>query len=73
MTSAVAHTVSLVVNGAAMTVAAATLAELLIEADFAGTRVATAVNGAFVPEKARSETKLVAGDKIEILTPRQGG
>jgi sulfur carrier protein len=73
MTSAAARTVSLTVNGAAMTAAATTLAELLVEANFAGVRVATAVNGAFVPERARPETKLVAGDKIEILTPRQGG
>jgi sulfur carrier protein len=77
MTSAAARpvslAVSLTVNGAAMTAAATTLAELLIEANFAGVRVATAVNGSFVPERARSETKLVSGDKIEILTPRQGG
>jgi sulfur carrier protein len=73
MTSATARTVSLTVNGAAMVVVAQTLADLLIEANFAGVRVATAVNGSFVPERARSETKLSAGDKIEILTPRQGG
>jgi sulfur carrier protein len=73
MTSAAARTVSLIVNGAAMTVAATTLADLLIEANFAGLRVATALNGLFVPERARAETKLVAGDRIEILTPRQGG
>jgi sulfur carrier protein len=73
MTSATARTVSLTVNGAAMVVVAQTLAELLIEANFSGVRVATAVNGSFVPERARSETKLSAGDKIEILTPRQGG
>ena len=73
MTSAMARPVSLIVNGAAMDAAAVTLAELLIEAGFAGVRAATAVNGVFVPERARSETKLNPGDRIEILTPRQGG
>jgi sulfur carrier protein len=73
MTSAAANTVSLIVNGVAMSVAATTLAELLPEAGFAGVRVATALNGAFVPERARAETKLSPGDKVEILTPRQGG
>jgi sulfur carrier protein len=74
MKSAAADTsVSLIVNGAAQSVSAATLAQLLVEAGFAGVRVATAVNGAFVPERARAETKLGPGDKIEILTPRQGG
>ena len=72
MTSAAARTVSLIVNGGTMHVTASTLAELLVEAGFAG-RVATAVNGDFVPERARSETKLKPGDKIEVLTPRQGG
>jgi sulfur carrier protein len=74
MTAAVVRSVRLTVNvnGAAMDVGAATLAELLVEAGYAG-RVATAVNGDFVPERARIETKLRPGDRIEILTPRQGG
>jgi sulfur carrier protein len=73
MTSAAASTVGLIVNGVAMAAAATTLADLLPEAGFAGVRVATALNGAFVPERARAETKLRPGDRIEILTPRQGG
>jgi sulfur carrier protein len=73
MTAAAANTVSLIVNGVAMLAAATTLAELLSETGFAGVRVATALNGVFVPERARAETKLQPGDKIEILTPRQGG
>jgi sulfur carrier protein len=65
--------VSLVVNGTAMDVAARSVAELIDEAGFAGVRVATALNGVFVPERARAETKLRDGDRLEILTPRQGG
>jgi sulfur carrier protein len=68
-----ATVLGLTVNGARMDVAAASMAELLIAAGYAGTRVATALNGDFVPERARAETKLKSGDRIEILTPRQGG
>jgi sulfur carrier protein len=69
----VKQTVALVVNGAPLEADAGTLADLIIEAGFAAQRVATALNGVFVPERARSETKLSVGDRVEILTPRQGG
>ena len=36
-------------------------------------QVATARNGDFVPRQARTATRLAAGDKIEIVAPRQGG
>jgi sulfur carrier protein len=64
---------SLTVNGVRMDVVASSLAALLLASGYADTRVATALNGDFVPERARSETKLKSGDRIEILTPRQGG
>ena len=34
---------------------------------------ATARNGNFVPERARAETALQPGDRIEIVSPRHGG
>jgi len=55
------------------TTRAATLAELVAEQNLAGLKVATAHNGAFVPERARAGTPLAAGDRIEIVSPRQGG
>lgn len=61
------------VNGEAVEAVASTLAALLIEIGYAGQRVATAVNGDFVPERGRSGTPLKAGDEIEIVAPRQGG
>jgi sulfur carrier protein len=73
MKSAAAQTVRLIVNGAALDAVAHTVAELVVEAGFAGQRVATALNGQFVAEQARTETTLKPGDKVEILTPRQGG
>ncbi len=63
----------IVVNGQSIATAADTLAALVEAQGFAGVKVATAVNGDFVPERLRAETTLDAGDRIEILTVRQGG
>jgi len=63
----------LVVNGEDRDVAAATLAEALQSLDFAEAKVATALNGEFVPARAREATSLKDGDRIEIVAPRQGG
>ena len=60
-------------NGQLRTTEAATLADLLIEAGFGDAKVATAVNGEFVPQRARDTRRLAAGDQIEIVSPRQGG
>lgn len=64
---------SLVVNGAARDAHGRTLALVLAELGYAGQKVATALNGTFVPEKARAATPLNPGDQIEIVAPRQGG
>jgi sulfur carrier protein len=63
----------LTVNGRSVRTGAATLAELLSELGYGQGRIATARNGDFVPERARLETRLDAGDKIEVVAPRQGG
>jgi len=63
----------LVVNGEAREVGAATLDEALRSLDFGEAKVATALNGEFVPARARASTALKEGDRIEILAPRQGG
>ncbi len=64
---------AIVVNGEAREARASTLAELLAEFGYGGQKVATAVNGEFVAERARGETRLSPGDQIEIVAPRQGG
>ena len=61
------------VNGATVAVSATTLDRLLAELGYGDARVATAVNGAFVAVSARTQTTLGAGDRIEIVAPRQGG
>ena len=63
----------LVVNGEPRDVRAATLAEALQTLNYGEARVATALNGEFVPARAREATLLKTGDRIEIVAPRQGG
>jgi sulfur carrier protein len=63
----------IVVNGEPMATAAETLLGLIDELDLKEARVATARNGDFVPAHARAGTRLEAGDKIEIVSPRHGG
>ncbi len=54
-------------------IAADTLAGALMELDWGEARVATALNGAFVPKAARAQTVLQDGDRLEVLAPMQGG
>lgn len=63
----------IIVNGDQMTTKATTLAELVGELGLTDQRVATARNGDFVPESKRCTTRLDAGDRIEIVSPRHGG
>jgi sulfur carrier protein len=61
------------VNGVSAEVSAMTLAEALAELGYAEGRFATAVNEEFVPVSARGQHVLQAGDRLEIVAPRQGG
>ena len=63
----------IVLNGEPQEVAAATLAELCAVLGHGRAKIATAVNGAFVPAREREGTRLAEHDKIEIVAPRQGG
>mgnify|MGYP000197132578 CR=1 FL=1 len=67
------ETVDVVVNGEAMSVNPGTLADLLAALGHATERVATAVNGEFVPRPGRASHPLRTGDRVEIVSPRQGG
>lgn len=62
----------IIVNGTATEVAAQTLSALLDELGYADARVATAVNENFVSAAGR-DVALSPGDRVEIVTPRQGG
>lgn len=63
----------LLINGDPRDIEAATLAEALAALDLSGARVATALNGTFVPADARPKTRLSPGDSLEIVAPMQGG
>lgn len=60
-------------NGEAREVAGQCLADALDELGFGKARVATAVNGDFVPAGRRRETALSEGDRVEVLAPMKGG
>ncbi|MFT3729886.1 MAG: sulfur carrier protein ThiS [Hyphomicrobium sp.] len=63
----------LVLNGRKAESAARTLAALVEEQGLQDAKVATALNGQFVPEALRATTALGGGDRVEIVSPRQGG
>jgi sulfur carrier protein len=50
-----------------------TLADLCAALGYGEARVATALNGAFVPAAKRADTLLHDDDRVEIVAPRQGG
>ena len=62
-------------NGQDVSVASATIAELLAEqAIKIGQRgIAVALNGSVVPRSAWGETALSPGDSVEIVRAMQGG
>lgn len=65
--------VDVFVNGNERRTAARTLAELLVELGYGDQRVATAVDGEFIPVADRPAAQLKDGNQIEIVSPRQGG
>ena len=64
---------AIVVNGEAVQVGARTLSDLLTELGYGDAKVATALNGDFIPALRRSKTLIGAGDRVEVVAPRQGG
>jgi sulfur carrier protein len=64
---------NITLNGAPHEVQATRLSEVLAELGLADARVATAVNGDFVPAPARAATELADGDRVEVVAPQQGG
>jgi sulfur carrier protein len=64
---------TITINGQPEDHEAATLAALVEALGLGDAKVATALNGSFVPARARAATALTAGDRVEIVSPRQGG
>ena len=64
---------NITVNGERREVSATSLDRLLGELGYGDARVATALDGAFVPAWRRPATRLTEGSALEILAPMQGG
>ncbi|QRI62196.1 sulfur carrier protein ThiS [Shinella sp. PSBB067] len=64
---------TLIINGEEQKVAATTLADLLSALGYDGEWLATAVNGELVHREDRAAFTLGERDRIEILSPMQGG
>ncbi len=63
----------LIINGEAQVINANTLSQLLSALDYEGEWLATAVNGELIHREERDDHTLAENDRIEILTPMQGG
>jgi sulfur carrier protein len=63
----------IVLNGKSCEVAGARLDRVLEELGYRDAKVATAVNGNYVARKARVQTALAEGDRLEVIAPMQGG
>ena len=61
------------VNGVEHDVREATLEEVLGELGLREAKIATAINGDFVPVSARASRRLQQGDRLEVVSPMQGG
>lgn len=68
-----AQTIRIDVNGATERVASHMLDEVVTELGYGAARIATAVNGTFIPAGDRAAFVLADGDRVEIVSPRQGG
>ncbi|GAB4228314.1 MAG: sulfur carrier protein ThiS [Methyloligellaceae bacterium] len=63
----------IIVNGERKETAARTLEELCAALGFSDAKIATALNGDFVPQSARNTCRLCDNDRVEIVAPREGG
>lgn len=73
MTTTATKTREITLNGRPVATAAGTLADLIDEQGLGEMKVATALNGEFVAARARTATTIAAGDRVEVLSARQGG
>jgi len=63
----------ILVNGVCKSVTGKNLETILNEVGYSEMRVATAVNGNFVPVERRPQFRIREGDQLEVVAPRQGG
>ena len=63
----------ILVNGAPHEVASTTLETVLVELGYTQPRLATALDGDFVPAARRASRALDDGMRLEVVSPMQGG
>ena len=63
----------ILVNAESQEVSAQVLGDILNELGYGDAKIATALNEVFVAKSARAQTNVAEGDRLEIVTPRQGG
>ncbi len=64
---------NIVVNGQKLNISKTNLSIILVELGYKQMKLATALNGDFISVEQRDNTELKDGDKLEILSPQQGG
>jgi sulfur carrier protein len=65
--------VNIIVNGQNQNISRVNLSMVLEELGYKQMKLATALNGNFISVEQRDNTELKDGDKLEILSPQQGG
>ena len=60
-------------NGAARELTGPSVQDVLSEIGLGTAKVATALNGDFLPAATRAATTLKDGDALEVVAPMQGG
>jgi|TARA_B100000768_G_scaffold74474_1_gene71295 sulfur carrier protein len=65
--------VNIIVNGQNQNISRVNLSMVLEELGYKQMKLATALNGDFISVEQRDNTELKDGDKLEILSPQQGG
>ena len=64
---------NIIVNGQKLNISKINLSMILVELGYKQMKLATALNGDFISVEQRDNTELKDGDKLEILSPQQGG
>ena len=64
---------NIILNGKTIYLENKSLDQVLTELGYECPSIATAVNGAFVPADDRRQTILRDDDRLEVLSPMQGG
>ncbi|MCY4148067.1 MAG: sulfur carrier protein ThiS [Gammaproteobacteria bacterium] len=63
----------IIVNGESREVSNQLLSEILVECGYQQAHFATALNGVFIHRQQRESTRVMPGDRVEVVAPNAGG